>query len=253
MLHMDDALSDNQRSENRQSIDGLGQSNPSPTKEIVRRGQEALDRKRRSFDDWLLIGGALEIGRIEVMRAANTNLATGKRYERQMAEWLHARGFHLIDKCTRSHLSDCLKHRAETAEWLAPKTEGERFKLNHPTTVLRKWRASTVVPNPNAPKRPSPMAKLQDSLAHLEEENHRMRKEIERGGGDLWTPEDRPEDIGDIWLAKLSESKAEKTARYVLARIKERRANRATAKPAAPTAAASADNAQEALDIKFGE
>jgi hypothetical protein len=110
-----------------QHDDGLGQPNSSPTEAIIRRGQEALDRKRRGFDDWLLIAEALQVGRTEIMAAVHTNQPTGKRYEKAMAEWLFARGFHLIDKCTRNHLFECLKHRAEIAKWLAPLTEGERF------------------------------------------------------------------------------------------------------------------------------
>jgi hypothetical protein len=185
MTHIDD-VSDTRLETANQSVDGLGQPNPSPAEEIVRRGREAMERKRRSFDDWMLIAEALQVGRTEIMWANNTNTPIGKRYETGMAAWLLARGFHLIDKCTRNHLFECLKHRAEIAKWLALLTDGERFTLNHPTTVLRKWKAKTVVPDPNAsPKKPSPMAKLKEAVILLEEENHRMREEIERGGGDL--------------------------------------------------------------------
>ena len=44
--------------EHGQSEDGLGQLNPSIADKIVRRGQEALQRLRRSFDDWMDIAEA---------------------------------------------------------------------------------------------------------------------------------------------------------------------------------------------------
>jgi hypothetical protein len=204
---------------------GLGQPNPATADEIVRRGQEALKRVRQSFDDWMDIAQALEVGRSEVMAATHTNQPTGKRYTKAMTEWLLDRGFHVIDACTRSHALECFKHRAEIEKWRVSLTEGQRFKLNHPTTVLRKWRAATVVPDPNAkPKPPSVVAKLKASVASLEEENHRMRAEIARGGGDLWTKDDRPEDIADIMLTKLSSTKAMKVARAIIAKLKERKA-----------------------------
>lgn len=222
--------------------DGLGQPNPS-TDAIVRRGQEALDRKRRSFDDWLLIAEALAVGRAEIMAVLCTNRPTGKRFEHAMATWLLANSFHVIDKCTRSHSLECLKHRAEIEMWrieLKKKNAVEHFRPNHPTTVLRKWKAATVVSDPDKPKRPSPMAKLKESLARVEEENHRMRREIERGGGDLWNKDDRVEDIADVMLGKLTAAKAERVARAILAKIKEKKKTAST-KPAAQDAAASAD------------
>ena len=54
--------------------------------------------------------------------------------------------------------------------------------------------------------------KLQDSVTTLQEENDRMRREIERGGGDLWTKDDRPKDIARLMIGKLGKSKAAKLA-----------------------------------------
>jgi hypothetical protein len=198
------------------AADGFSQLNPSPTSEVVRRGQEAMERKRRGWDDWLAIAEALEAGRTEVMRALHTNDAHGRRYEKAMSEWLIVNKFKEINKATRSQLLDCLKHKVEIEKWRARLTDSERWKFNHPDTVLRKWEASTVVPDPTAPPKVSPVRKLKDSLVALQEENDRMRREIERGGGDLWAPEDRPRDIARVILDKLSKAKAEKVAREIL-------------------------------------
>jgi hypothetical protein len=220
-----------------QSGDGLSCLNPSTADEIVRRGTEAMERRRRGFQDWIDIAEALQIGRTEVMRAVHTNEPKGKRYEKAMGEWLIANGFKEIDKGTRKRLLECLEHRAAIEKWRTTLTDSERFHINHPDVVLRKWKAKTVVPKPNAPpKQPSPMAKLKEALALSEEENHRMRKEIARGGGDLWNKEDRDEDIAGIMVGKLSLAKAERVARAILKKVKEKRA--AQAKPAAQDIAA---------------
>ena len=162
---------------------GLTQDNPSRPvehEEKVRLGQEAVARKRRGWDDWVVIGEALEVGRAEVMRIVGTNEPRGPRFEKAMAEWLVTNGFKEIDKGTRSRLLDCLKHLAEIEAWRKTLTTGEQFRLNHPNAVLRKWKTKTVVPDPNAERKPSLVAKYKEEIARLEEENHRLLREEER-------------------------------------------------------------------------
>jgi hypothetical protein len=77
-----------------------------------------------------------------------------------------------------------------------------------------------VIPDPNAPKKVSRTQVLNDIIATLQEENDRYKREIERGGGDLWTAEDRPRDIGKIILGKLTKAKAEKVARAILSALR---------------------------------
>jgi hypothetical protein len=117
--------------------DGFSQLNPSATDEIVRRGQEAMERQRRRFEDWLLIAEALDVGRAQIMRDVHTNTPTGKRYEKAMGGWLTANGFREINKATRSQLLECLRYRAAIEKWRSTLTDSDRFKFNHPDTVLR--------------------------------------------------------------------------------------------------------------------
>jgi hypothetical protein len=145
---------------------GFSQLNPSPSN-VVRLGQEAMARKRRGWDDWLLIAEALQAGRTEVMRELHTNEASGRRYEKAMGDWLATNGFKEINKATRSQLLDCLKHKVEIEKWRSQLTDQQRFKFNHPDTVLKKWKAATVVPDPNAPPRVSPVQKLKDTMVSL--------------------------------------------------------------------------------------
>jgi hypothetical protein len=203
--------------------DGLNCVNPSIS-EKVRVGQEAMARKRRAWADWIAIGEALQVGRAEVMRDAHTNQPAGRRYEKAMAEWLDANGFKEIDKGVRSRLLECRQHRTEIDQWLSRLTDGERFRFNHPNTVLKRWKGSTVVPDPNATPKPSPYAQLKDAHAQLIEEHHCLQKKIETANGDLWKPTDTPADIANVMVATLSPAKAERTAREILKRVKERKA-----------------------------
>ena len=131
------------------TADGLNCVNPS-VNEKVRVGQGAMARKRRGWADWIAIGEALQVGRVEVMRDVHTNQPVGRRYEKAMAEWLVANGFKEIDKGVRSRLLECLQHRAEVDQWLSRLTDSERFRFNHPNTVAKRWKGSTVARDPNA-------------------------------------------------------------------------------------------------------
>jgi hypothetical protein len=75
-----DVQSNSQLVENGQPDDGLRQLKPTTAYEIVRRTQKALQRLRRSHDDWMDIAEAVAIGRAEVMAVTHTNKPTGKRY-----------------------------------------------------------------------------------------------------------------------------------------------------------------------------
>ena len=206
--------------------DGLSQHNSSPTDEIVRRGKNAMERLQRGYGDWMNIAEALEVGRTESMRAAHTNEPRGKRYEKSMGDWLRSHSFYVIDKSTRTHLLECLRHSAEIDRWRATLTEAQRFRFNHPDTVLRKWRAATQVPS-NESKAPSPMANLKAANIELKKKLDRVEREISTGGGDLWTPDDTPEDIATVMVVKLSPNKAERVARAILTKLN----NKKTAPP----------------------
>ncbi|MBR0698105.1 hypothetical protein [Bradyrhizobium lablabi] len=203
--------------------DGLCCHNPSELK--VRLGQEAMARLRRRWEDWMIIAEALDVGRTEVMRDLHTNQPKGRRYEKAMGEWLVANGFKDVDKGARCRLLECLRHREHIERWRALLTDNERFKLNHPDAVLRKWKAAIAIPDPNATPKPSPFAQLKDAHAQLIEENHRLQHRIEAADGDLWKPTDTAADIADVMVATLSPAKAERTAREILKRVKERKAS----------------------------
>jgi hypothetical protein len=172
-----------------------------------------MERKRRGWADWLVIAEALEEGRTEVLRSLSTNVDRGKRYDKAIGEWLVRNKFKEIDKGARSRLRECLQHRAEIEKWRSTLTDSQRWAFNHPDTVLKKWKASTVVPDPNAPPKVSRRQQDKDELIRLQEDNDRMRREIERGGGDLWSVNDTSKDIANIMIKKLGMTKFENVMR----------------------------------------
>ncbi|WP_156928315.1 hypothetical protein [Bradyrhizobium sp. th.b2] len=204
-----------------QISDGLCCHNPSELK--VRLGQEAMARQRRRWEDFMIIAEALDVGRSAVMRELHTNQPSGRRYEKAMGEWLVANGFKDIDKSARCRLLECLRHREQIEKWRALLTDSERFKLNHPDAVLRKWKAATAIPDPNATPKPSPYAQLKTAHVQLIEENHRLQHRIEAADGDLWKPSDSAADIAGVMVATLSPAKAERTAREILKKLNERK------------------------------
>jgi hypothetical protein len=194
-----------------------------PDQATIRCGQEAWHRLKKgsTFEDWKQVGAAHVLGRTEAMREAHVNKPEGRNYNAAFGRWQKQCGFADLDKAARSRLFEMMDHLAEIEDWRATLTVTQQLDLNHPTAVVRRWKAATAKPKQEDEHKVSPAQKLKDSVAALQEENDRMKREIERGGGDLWTPEDRPRDIAKIILAKLTKAKAEKVAREILAALKE--------------------------------
>jgi len=173
----------------------------------------------------LAVGASLEADRAEAMREAHVNQPRGKGYCAAFGRLLSRRPFAKLEETTRSRLLKVMESRAAIESWLATLPLSKQLKLNHPHSLLDAWTKATKVPDPNKPKPESPVAKLNASIAALEEENHRLKHEIERGGGDLWTPRDRPKDIAKVMVGKLSRSKAEAVARTMLKMLKTQAAS----------------------------
>jgi hypothetical protein len=191
-----------------------------PEQVAIREGQEAWRRVCTSWDDWKKVGAAFVIGRTTAMRDAHTNVPKGRGYNAALRAWQKKHGFEgLDDTGDQTRLFRCMEHLAEIESWLA-KPENKKLRLNHPSAIWRRWRASLKPPVSDDEKK-SPVQKLKDSIVKLQEENDRYKREIKLGGGDLWTPEDRPRDIANVILGKLTKAKAEKVAREILAALKE--------------------------------
>jgi hypothetical protein len=197
---------------------------PEPIDDTVRKGQDAWQRLKSNptWQDWRAVGKAHVIGRAAAMRDGHVNKPKGRSYNAAFSAWQKKFGFQDLDSGDRTRLFQVMDHLKEIDAWLQKLPESERLRLNHPSSVLRKWKAATAKgkADPNAPPKVSPAQKLKDSLINLQEENDRMKREIARGGGDLWSADDRPKHIARVILSKLSKSKAEKVAREILNALK---------------------------------
>jgi hypothetical protein len=172
----------------------------------VKHAQAAATRLRNgaAFDDWIAVGRALLIGRTEAMRTANTNRPEGKAYAAAFGRWLTTTKLSVADGAVRSRLLDLLDHVADVRKWRETLPVSKRLELNHPTTVWRHWKKSTVVPNPEKPKPLSPIAKLKESIANLEQENHQLKK---ANGGSTFSAEDRASDVVAVLCGNFSKYK----------------------------------------------
>ena len=195
---------------------------------VVQHGREAFERitSNATWTDWLAVGEALRRLRTAAMREAFTNEPVGSRYNEAFGQRLHQHGFDKLDKADRSRLFECMKHREEIEAWRSTIALNKQLQWNHPGTVLRRWKAATRIPSDNG-TRPSAYTQLRDEHVRVIEENVRLRREIENGGGDLWTACDRAEDIARVMATKLSTNKLEQTAKSMLTIVaKQRRAAR---------------------------
>jgi hypothetical protein len=106
-------------------------------------GQDAWNREKSdlTYKGWTEIGEALEVGRVQALRASGQNEPVGKGYALAFQTWLAANGFADIDKQTRMHLFACMENRVAIEAWRANLSISERSKLNHPQSVHRKWKA----------------------------------------------------------------------------------------------------------------
>jgi hypothetical protein len=121
--------------------------NESDRDRVIRQGRQALKMLNtdQNFTWWLDVGDAILIGREEAMREAGTNRPEGGRYNRLFGAWLVREKLD-FDKGDRKRLLDVMDNRLAIEEWrMKTLTLVERRKINHPSTVLRKWKAATKI------------------------------------------------------------------------------------------------------------
>jgi hypothetical protein len=184
----------------------------SPEIVAIRHGREAWGRLRAgsTWSDWVAVGEAHVIGRATATRDGHTNKHTGRAYNAAFSAWQKKYGFQGLDKGDRKRLFDVMDHLKEINGWLEKLPDKERGRLNHPSSVWRRWKAATAEPKE---KKPSANQKLKDALIAVIDERDRMKREIERGGGDLWDVTDRPRDIARVIFDKLGKTKTENLIR----------------------------------------
>jgi hypothetical protein len=108
----------------------------------IRAGVECWQEIGRtgSFESWVKIGKALQVGRSHALRASASNRPTGQRYCRIFSAWLDEHGFNGIEKTVRSAALDLVEHLAEIESWRATLDDKRRRQLRHPLSNVAAWR-----------------------------------------------------------------------------------------------------------------
>jgi hypothetical protein len=147
-------------------------------RQICKAGTAAWVRlkKKKAWIDWLTVGEALRIGREEAMRRAGVNRPEGKGYNMAFGKWLADYKLDDMDKADRSRLFNVMDEIGRIEEWRKTLTTTERLRLNHPSTVWRKWKATQEPARLGSDGEPK--TTLRDSVASLSEEMHVRDREI---------------------------------------------------------------------------
>jgi len=152
---------------------------------IGRQGKAAWQRlkKDKNFEDWRTAGQAVVTARQWAMNEAGTNQPIGSRYNALMADWLARYGLDDMDKGARSRLVEMMDNIGAIEEWRKTLTLTERLSLNHPNSVVRKWKAATTIKetDPAEPKETvrTELAKALERIAELEAENAQLKAHVE--------------------------------------------------------------------------
>jgi hypothetical protein len=111
--------------------------------EILRQGEEAMPRlaKGATWEDWVRIMRALDIGRSTAMLEAKKNEPQGPHYREAFRKWLRCHpAFEAIHKSDRSRFLKCFDNLEAINEWRRKNVPPDRLlKLNYPPTVLSHW------------------------------------------------------------------------------------------------------------------
>jgi len=122
---------------------------------IVTEGREAVsrirDRARQTFDDWMLVGKALVVGRAACMAEARVNVPNGTPYQKAIRRWLDDNGFGDLDTHERTNAMHMAEHEHEIAAWRMRLTPVARRLANHPNTIVKHMRAGSE-PTKSGPK-----------------------------------------------------------------------------------------------------
>jgi hypothetical protein len=148
---------------------------------VCRQGTQAWQRLKRekSWGDWLKVGEALLVGREWAMNQVGTNQPKGKGYNTAFSEWLTKYKLDDMDKGDCSRLFEVMDNLPQIDEWRQTLTLTDQLKLNHPNSVLRRWKAfMKPEPRPEPGAEPKPTPTLKDSVALLSEENAALKSHI---------------------------------------------------------------------------
>jgi hypothetical protein len=143
-----------------------------------REGAEAWERVKKGWDDWVTIGKALWGGREWAMHQAKTDQPAGSTYNIAFSDWLEHYKLQDMDKGDRARLFKVIANLPEIEAWRNSLEPSEQRKLNHPTAVLRRFKAAHAPPKP-----PREKSRKDASAAALDEAASRIHTATDRLDG----------------------------------------------------------------------
>lgn len=170
---------------------------------------DAADRLKRgqSWDDWLKIGGFLNIGRNKAMMRAGTNEPIGARYNKAFSEWMATYGWiGDVDKATRIHAMWCVDHLEDLARLRENMGLTQRLTANHPTTMRRRWdKTQKELDKPKAETKPETKAqKIERELEAMSVERDKWRHKAEKDGSLFDLKQDSTKIIASVIVQNMS-------------------------------------------------
>lgn len=113
------------------------------------------DRERTTWDDWLTVGRALVIGRVECMRIAGTDTPSGGKYNYVANQWLRENGFTDICAQERHRIVKIIENLPAVEAWRATLSPEDRRTLNHPSLWFKFCDATKRRSHPSPKPRPA--------------------------------------------------------------------------------------------------
>lgn len=192
--------------------------------------EEAADRIQRHMHwaDWMFVADGFAVGRTKAMRGTGTNQPFGRGYTKAFGDWMAEREWtKRFDKGTRSTLLWCADHRSEIEAWRETLAQSERLKLNHPTTLKRKYEATHrfSASDPKATKKETKTELLVRENEDLWNANKKLQRQIDEGDGSLFDlRRDSIESIIDVIAGTVSIGRFESMQRAMTKKLAELKA-----------------------------
>ena len=99
--------------------------------------------RAESFEAWVKIGKALQIGRDHSLKATGANRPMGQIYCKATSAWIAKHGFDRMPKSTRSVAIELAENIEAIEAWRDTLPERQRKRLISPLAVTRRWKAAT--------------------------------------------------------------------------------------------------------------
>jgi hypothetical protein len=194
---------------------------------ICRLAEEACellqDKDQETWDSYMAIGAAFLIGRQWAFDMSGTSDINNPKYKKAFSTWLNRYPkLAKFDSSDRAKLFVVMENRDAIESWRATLGLTARLKLNHPTSVLKRWQASTQVPKKSDASKVSPVAKLRQEITELKRQHELDEERLAAAdGGDLWDlKKTSAEDIAACIVGNvgslLNATKARKIATEIL-------------------------------------